>query len=137
MLTKDFTPTICRPDSEGNPAKYEGFVKIRIPDYDERQEFFLSEMEDVVAKAAENPDNAKEEAIKALGAQKMLNVLRSVKKKLGDWILEIQIKRLDDGFMFTELEAVRYDSEVGAICQEIAIELLGKYRWGNQNTQPS
>lgn len=140
MLTKEFIPSVCKRD----PKEYEGYVKIRVPDFDERQQFFLvPEFDDVIDAAARakvegaSAEDAAEEVAKRMNSKKMLAIMNNIRKQLPDYVLEISIKRLDDGFVFTSLDEVRYDSDVGIVTQEICTELIGKYRWGNQNTQQS
>lgn len=142
QVTKKFIPSICKAskDDQGNEiaAKYEGHVIIRVPDFDERQEFLLvPEMDEVIdAAAAANRGESDASAVidQKVNAKRSMAIVKNLKKNLKDWVVSIEIKRLDDGFVFTSLDECRMDSEVGIISQEIAIDLLGKYRWGNQST---
>lgn len=138
MITKQFVPKICK------GKDYEGFVKIRVPDYDERQSFYLipelDEDIDAAAKAkleGATDKEASDEGAKKISTRKMMAIMSNVRKQLPDWLVEINITRKDDNYVFTSLDEVRYDSEVGSVIQDCVNELLGKYRWGNPNTQPS
>lgn len=133
VLSEVFVPDICKPKGDV-PAAYEGTVKIRVPDYDERVQFMLiPEVLDAVdaAKDGSNPADVSDALMNSMKSKQNLAIMANVKKQLSQWVLEINIKRLDDGFVFTTLNQVRYDSDVGSVMQEIALRLLGKYRWGN------
>jgi hypothetical protein len=129
--TKRFTPRIC------DGVNYEGYVELFMPKFDERQDFLLmDEMSDVVENAIRkrNGEEVKEEE---MGTRKTMSILKKISSQMDKWVSEINIKRLDDGFVFNSLEAVEYDTEVGSTVQEMCTELLGKYRYGNPNVPQS
>jgi hypothetical protein len=141
--TKKIIPNICI-SKEGVPALYDGYVIINVPTYDERAEFFMvPEMDDMLDLAAkkkrEGGTNSEiiQSAQDNLSVNKTMALMKNIKNQLPKWVVEVNIKRLDDGFVFNCLESVKYDSEVGAICQEIVNDLIGKYRYGNPNSPQS
>jgi len=127
--TKKFTPSIC---SEG---KYEGYVILNVPTYDERNDFFFIADYDM-EKSIEGVEMSEAEK-DALTLKKTKARIKNIKDQLPAWIVEINIKRIDDGFIFDSYESVKYDSEVGALGQEMINELIGKFRYGNPLLQPS
>jgi len=142
--TRKVIPKICQPvmnDQTGsNDANYEGYVVLYVPDFDERQDFFMvPELDDMIDAAAMSsktgsPINV-EDAAKSLGTKRTMAIMKNMRKQLPQWIAEINIKRIDDGFVFDTFDGLRYDSDIGSILQELTTELIGKYRWGNPNMQ--
>ncbi len=136
--TKKVIPSICK---EG--GDYEGYVSMYVPTYDERMEFFeMQEFEDVIMSAAKKKLENKEEEetekeYEMFSAKKSMAIMKRLRSKLPEWVAEVKITRKDDGFVFDTYQSCQYDSEVGAIAQELVNELIGKYRYGNPNMPQS
>lgn len=122
-----FVPSICKPpENSDNPAKYEGFVLLRAPSYEERLELYERYGGDAEDAGLTPKEQASEN-------RKRLKLIASV---LPDYVKEISIKRLDDGFVFSKFDELRFDSEMVSVITELCHRLVGKNRVGN-NLPPS
>lgn len=147
-----FEPAICRPKEvkaptgkkKTIPARFAGTVSLRAPTYLERQslrgnaELVEKHMLAAVKAALDDSgkkggkvdeDALKEEAIKATVATQHERLNRVI-SRLGEFVVEIKIKRLDDGFTFTKIEELEIDSDMDSVLIEMATKLLSKFQLG-------
>lgn len=120
-----FIPTVCKPfkDEAGaeTPARYDGHVTLRAPSYEERLDLY---------DRYGGEDEEAELSPKELASEnrKRLKVIAAV---LPEYVKEVSIKRLEDGFTFTSFDELRFDSEMVSVITELCHRLVGKNRVGN------
>lgn len=136
--TREIVPTICldRPaialhaDANGvehpevpmRPAAYAGKVVLRALTYEERMDIVDMEI------GEGDTEETVSERIKKKGNMKMVRLLA---KRLPEFVVSVDIKRLDDGYHFTTLDDLLIDSDMAGTVTELALALVAKYRVGN------
>lgn len=115
-----FTPAICKPAGD-EPAAYEGSVTIRRPDYIERMA--LKEIDSDSGGDEDEPKKADK-----------WQLLKSMAKKAPAFIVELKLKRLDDGYEFKTFDELLEDGEAGSVAIEICSQLVKKYQAGKGQT---
>lgn len=113
-MKQKIIPELCKQlDSD-----YEGYVVMRMPDYDERIE--LSESCSV---AREDGD----EEVPQTRVEK-LKFMRNLVKRLPEFIVELKITRKSDGYVFDSIDGpMKYDSDMASVISELAGTLVGKH----------
>jgi hypothetical protein len=56
--------------------------------------------------------------------------MRKIARQVPNFIAEVAIKRLDDGFEFKSFDDLNVDSDMVPVITEIATRLVGKHRAG-------
>lgn len=118
-----FTPAICKPAGD-EPAAYEGSVTIRRPDYIEREELKSLTSDDEASEGDETPK-------KRLTPWQMMRLMAA---KVPPFVVELKLKRVEDGYEFKSFEELLEDSEAGSVAVEICSKLVAKYRVGKGQT---
>jgi len=118
---KTYRPTPC----EGDDAKFDGEVVLRLPTYDERMDLLM-----------DNPDffddveDSKEDSGKKV-------VVSNLKKSLAvsrwsyKFYKKVDIKRKSDGFHFKSLEDLQSSTDCTAIIADVANRLSRGFDLGN------
>ena len=116
-MQKTFTPALCKPkkndDGTETPAAYAGQVVMKVPTYDERMAIY----EESGIEDAEN--------------LKSIRLVRLLAKKLPDYLVSVDVKRLEDGYEFKTWESLQYDSDMGGVISDCCLALIGKIKAGN------
>jgi hypothetical protein len=110
-VQKTITPAICSPKGEV-PAAYAGNVVIRMPNYDERMGLY----EDLGIEDATD--------------LKSVTLVRHLAKRLPEFLISVDLKRLDDGEEFKSWEALQYDSDMAGVISECCLAMISKVRAG-------
>lgn len=108
-MQKTITPKIC----QGEGAEYCGTVTMRLPTYDQRMGLYE-------AAGIEDAENLKN-----------ISLVRALAKHLPDYLITVDIKRLDDGYHFNSWDGLQYDSDMASVISECCLALITKVRAGN------
>ena len=110
-MQKVVIPAVCKPQGEA-PATHTGSVTLRMPNYDERMGLY--------------------EAMGLEGEADIKNVslVRSIAKRLPEFLVAIDLRRLDDGEEFKDWESLQYDSDMASVISECCLALISKVRAG-------
>ena len=116
-MQKTITPSICKPkkneDGTETAAAYAGQVVMKMPTYDERMAIY--------------EDSGVEDSANL----KSLRLVRLLAKKLPDYLVSVDIKRLEDGYEFKDWASLQYDSDMGSVISDCCLALIGKIKAGN------
>jgi hypothetical protein len=122
-----FTPELC------SGKDYSGHVILRMPTYAERLSFYSDDIVDeTMGEPGAEPetDEAKALARKRL-AHRGRKLMQSVGERLGEFIAEVAIKRVSDGYEFKAFDQMNYDSEMVGVLTECSQRLIGKHEVGH------
>jgi hypothetical protein len=125
-----FTPHVCN----GKKALWKGTVTMRLPNYHERMElldeagFDLSSIADEDAAPGDElaARRRKKETTK-LG----VSAMKAAAKRAGDFVVAVDLTRLEDGLKVDSWEDVLYDSDLHPIVMEVGMKLIDRNRLGN------
>lgn len=140
----EFVPSLCKDkvDEKGaivKPKAYDGKVVLRVPSFNERQELLndSNQLDDMIAEGinkALDGEKVDDAAVEAMAAKKRVrefqSLLKSVTNKLPRFVVSIDIKRLEDGFVFANFDDVSHDSDMDGLIVEMATKLMGKFNVG-------
>lgn len=130
MEIKRIVPSICKSvkDENGNvtsEAKYEGFIEMRAPSYDEVMD--IQESCQIDVEEGESKDEARARLIKKNSS---VAFIRKVAAFVPQFVQKVEIKRLEDGFVFDSFDMLKYDTDMFAVITELATRLVGKHQVG-------
>ena len=140
MKSVTFEPTICKPTKdpktgEEKPAEFSGTVTMRMPTYSERLGFSKG------SRDVENENVDDGELTPAQLAEKKRALYERnidfrcfLAKAAPNFVTEIALKRLEDGFEFRTWEDLEYDDSMMPVITEITDRLVGKNRAGASST---
>lgn len=121
-----FTPELC------SGGEYSGHIILRMPTYAERlsmySEEIIDETEGEPGKEPETPEEKRQARRRAATRGKAM--MQAVGEKLGSYILEVNIVRAKDGFVFSTFDHLNYDSDMIPVLTECTQRLIGKYEVG-------
>jgi hypothetical protein len=122
-----FTPELC------SGGLYSGHVILRMPTYAERLSFFDDDfIDETMGEPGKEPESPEEKAIaRKRIAHRGKKMMQAVGERMGDFVIEVNIKREKDGFVFEKFEQLNYDSDMVAVITECANRLIGKYEVGS------
>lgn len=112
-----YTPAIC------HDGQYEGTITLQMLTYDERNDF--QDRIDI------SPEEIKKETSEKQKEKQGRKIIRLAAKLLPSKLLESNLKRVSDGFVFDTWDKIQYDSELAAVVTEAALKLVGKFRVGD------
>jgi hypothetical protein len=112
-MQKTIVPAICQQKGD-TPPTHCGSVVLRLPNYDERMGLY-----------------------EALGVEdaadlKTVSITRRLAKQLPEFLVSVDIKRMDDGEEFKSWDALQYDSDMASVISECCLALISKVRAGKQ-----
>lgn len=121
-----FSPALC------DGKAFEGHVILRMPTYAERLSFYNDDLiDETMGEPGKEPETDEEKAIAAKRlAHRGRKLMQSLAARLGDFVAEVSIKRLSDGFEFKTFEQLNYDSDMVGVLTECSQRLIGKYEVG-------
>lgn len=137
MHTITFIPSICKASGD-IPAEYSGEVVLRAPTHGERTSFYDLEsiIEDVdLDDLKKNHGSLDDKAKMVLARKNYVRMKERVTQALPKFIVSVNILRLEDGHNMT-FDDINHDSDCGSIIEEMAANLIGKFRVG-KNTPTS
>jgi hypothetical protein len=131
VRTRKFVPATFK-KSENYTPKYKGYIEMRMLDYDARAELSerargMIEKKDV-AELQKVAQTKNDEAVAKhlLGSSGGISMVRQMVRLLPEYVISIQIKRLHDGLMITDLEDMLYEGPLNDTVTEVAMALVGK-----------
>lgn len=112
-MQKTFTPAVCKAKDDGTAPLYAGSVTLRMPNYDERMGLY------------------EDAGVDSAADIKSLKLVRSLAKRLPDFLVAVDITRLEDGHKFGDWESLQYDSDMAGVISECCLALITRVRAGN------
>lgn len=134
-MKQKIVPKICISEP-GVLAKYEGHVIMRVPDFFERADLSAICQTGVEELDSENPDEIKKAVEKKTGKSSVFGIVMKLAVHLPCYLEEVEIKRLEDGYVFKSFDELKYDSDMIGTVTELSLRLIGKFTVGKDELKP-